>query len=238
MEVLEKAYIVSPYRDERGTYNHTGVDVLSRNGNRGIRAVARGKVIQAENRMMDNFIVNDKSPVSEWAGNYIVLEHANGYISRYNHLAYNSLNVNVGEIVEEGRIMADEGESGYATGVHLDFEVKLNGKFIDPTNYALGKEDLPAYKEPTPIKPCEVEYLNLNAEADTWRIYPMGVSPIVGNECGVLYPSKFGGLSYTVKGYTMNEVAIIETRDYGQVQIFINTPLADLSSTPRYDLVK
>ena len=33
--------------------------------------------------------------------------------------------------------------------------------------------------------------------------------------------SKFGGLSYTIKGYTQENVAIIETRDFGQVQIFI-----------------
>lgn len=235
MEVLEKARITSPYNNDRGTYSHTGVDLISGTSNRSVRAVARGKVIQAENRMMDNFIVNEKSPVSEWAGNYIILEHGNGYTSRYSHLAYNSLNVSVGDIVEEGRIMADEGESGYANGIHLDFEIKLNNEYIDPTDYALGIKDLPDFEEPMPSK-CE--YLNLNPEASTWRIYPMDVAPVVGNECGILYPSKFNGLSYTIKGYTMSEVAIIETRDYGQVQIYINTPLADISSEPHYGLVK
>lgn len=145
MEVLEKAKIVSPYSDNRGSYSHTGVDVLSNVNNRNVRAVARGKVIEVQNRMEDSFIVNQKSPVNLWAGNYVVIEHSNGYVSRYNHLKYNSITVNVGDIVEEGHEFAVEGESGYATGVHLDFEVKLNGKFVDPTQYALGNATLPGY---------------------------------------------------------------------------------------------
>lgn len=82
------------------------------------------------------------------------------------------------------------------------------------------------------------DYLNLNPEADTWRVYPMNVAPVVGNECKKLEPKKFGGLSYTIKGYTMDNVAIIETRDYGQVQIYINAPLASITKRPIYGLVK
>lgn len=152
MEVLEQAKIVSPYSDDRGTYSHTGVDVLSNVNNRNVRAVARGKVIEVQNRMEDSFIVNQKSPTYLWAGNYVIIEHGNGYVSRYNHLKYNSINVQVGDIVEEGHEFAQEGESGYATGVHLDFEVKLNGKFVDPSQYALGQASLPAYEEPKPVE--------------------------------------------------------------------------------------
>ena len=87
-------------------------------------------------------------------------------------------------------------------------------------------------------KPNTTEYLNLNPEADTWRIYPINVAPIVGNECNQLLPKKFGGLSYTIKGYTMDDVAIIETRDFGECQIYINTPLASITKEPVYGLVK
>lgn len=235
MEVLEKAYVVSPYSDDRGTYRHTGVDVLSDTGNFNVRAVAKGKVIEVQNRMEDMFIVNDNSPVELWAGNYVIIEHGNGYISRYNHLEYNSIKCNVGDIVEEGFEFAREGQSGYATGVHLDFEVKLNDNYVDPTEYALGKESLPEYQE-APIG--GTEYLNLSPEADTWRVYAMDVQPIVGNECSTLYPSRFGGLSYTIHGYTMDNVAIIETRDYGQVQIYTAHELASITNEPIYGLVK
>lgn len=233
MEVLEKAKIVSPYSDNRGSYSHTGVDVLSGTGNRSVRAVAKAKVIEVQNRMKDNYIVNQNSPVSEWAGNYIVLEHADGYISRYNHLKFNSIKVSIGDIIEEGTIIAEEGESGYATGIHLDFEVKKDGKFIDPTNYALGQANLPGYSE--------AKYLNLNSNIDTWRVYPMDVAPVVGNECKQLLPSKFGGLSYTIKDYVNENVAIIETRDFGQVQIYIGPETIEkysITDKPLFGLVK
>lgn len=220
MEVLEKAKIVSPYNDDRGSYSHTGVDVLSNVNNRNVRAVARGKVIEVQNRMEDSFIVNQKSPTYLWAGNYVVIEHGNGYISRYNHLKYNSINVNVGDIIEEGHEFAQEGESGYATGVHLDFEVKLNGKFVDPTAYALGQAILPSYEEPKPVEQ-NVQRLQLPKDAEKWRVYPMDKAPVIGNECGFLLPSKFGGLEYDIIGWTRPNVAIIQTRDFGQCQIYV-----------------
>lgn len=152
MEVLQKAYIVSPYNDDRGTFRHTGVDLLSGTSNRGVRAVARGKVIEVQNRMEDSQVVNEKNPVNLWAGNYVVLEHGNGYISRYNHLEFNSIIVKVGDIVEEGQEFSKEGQSGFATGVHLDFEIKCNGQFINPTYYAIGQAFLPPYKDDYKIK--------------------------------------------------------------------------------------
>ena len=90
-------------------------------------------------------------------------------------------------------------------------------------------------------KENNIKYLNLNPEADTWRVYAMNVAPVKGNECKELMPSKFGGLSYTVKGYTQPNVAIIETRDYGQVQIYIGKDVANMFSitdSPVYGLVK
>lgn len=91
-------------------------------------------------------------------------------------------------------------------------------------------------------KPKEVkenkEYLNLHHEADTWRIYKLNVAPVKGNECGFLKPSKFGGLTYTIIRYITDEVVVIITRDYGEVQIYINTPLASITKNPTYNLVK
>ena len=70
--------------------------------------------------------------------------------------------------------------------------------------------------------PKEIEQtLYLPESADTWRVYPLNVAPVVGNECGFLYPSKFFGLTYKIKGWSMENVAIIDTRDYGRVQIYV-----------------
>lgn len=74
-------------------------------------------------------------------------------------------------------------------------------------------------------KPSEpvskVQKLYLPSDAESWRVYSLGVAPTVGNECGFLKPSLFGGLTYDILGWSMDNVAIIETRDFGKVQIFV-----------------
>ncbi|WP_053219874.1 N-acetylmuramoyl-L-alanine amidase family protein [Virgibacillus senegalensis] len=62
--------------------------------------------------------------------------------------------------------------------------------------------------------------LILPADAETWRVYPLGVSPVKGNEKGFLKPSKFRGLEYTIEGSTQTHVYIIETANFGRVQIY------------------
>jgi murein DD-endopeptidase MepM/ murein hydrolase activator NlpD len=231
MEILEKAIITCPFGG-----SHTGTDFISNTGNRNLRALARGKVTKIVNNYPDEQIIND-GDYKNYPGNEIYIEHGNGYVTRYCHIKYNTFNVNIGDIVESGTLIAVEGNSGYSKGTHVHFEVLLNGKAINPTQYGLGQSQLPDYVVPTP-QPSGEKYINLSPEADTWRVYPMNVAPVVGNECKQLLPKQFGGLTYTIKGYTQSNVAIIETRDYGQVQIFIGHPLAEVTDSPKYGLVK
>lgn len=65
------------------------------------------------------------------------------------------------------------------------------------------------------------ETLYLPATAKSWNVYPMDKQPVVGNECGKLLPSKFGGLEYDILGWTTKNTAIIKTRDFGKVQIYV-----------------
>lgn len=143
MEVLEKAYVSSAYGNRNGKI-HNGVDLLSRASNTKIYCPAKAKVLKVINDFPDNQHF-DKAH----GGNELWLEHGDGYITRYCHLKYNSITVKYGDIVEEGTVIAEEGESGYAFGVHLHFEVWKGGnyKYVDPTNYGLGKAQLPGYKE-------------------------------------------------------------------------------------------
>ncbi|WP_309507397.1 N-acetylmuramoyl-L-alanine amidase family protein [Sediminibacillus dalangtanensis] len=62
--------------------------------------------------------------------------------------------------------------------------------------------------------------LYLPADANSWRVYPLGISPVKGNEKGFLRPAKFGGLEYRIEGTTQANVYIIETADFGKVQIY------------------
>lgn len=64
------------------------------------------------------------------------------------------------------------------------------------------------------------KHLHLSASESSWRVYPIGVDPVKGNEVGFLNPKKFGGLTYEILGSTGAHVYIIETSDFGRVQIY------------------
>lgn len=66
----------------------------------------------------------------------------------------------------------------------------------------------------------KIETLYLPASANSWRVYRPSGPYTVGHEIGFLAPSKFGGLSYTVKGNPVKDVYLIDTRDFGRVAIY------------------
>lgn len=63
--------------------------------------------------------------------------------------------------------------------------------------------------------------VTLPASASRWRVYPTNKAPVIGNECGYLYPSKFGGLTYDILATPQTDVVTIQTRDYGKVNIYV-----------------
>lgn len=73
------------------------------------------------------------------AGNYVKIEHENGYATRYLHLKYNSIpdNIVVGAKVAKGDKIGFMGNTGDSYGAHLHFEVWKNEERIDPTPYLL-----------------------------------------------------------------------------------------------------
>ena len=66
-------------------------------------------------------------------GNTVILDHGYGYKTLYAHL-YKSL-VRKGQKVRRSDIIALMGNTGKSTGPHLHYEVRLNGKPVDPRNY-------------------------------------------------------------------------------------------------------
>ena len=64
------------------------------------------------------------------AGNYIIIQHGNGIESIYCHLS--KFFFKPFDSVSAGDAIALSGETGAATGPHLHFAIKVNGKFIDP----------------------------------------------------------------------------------------------------------
>ena len=65
-------------------------------------------------------------------GYYIILDHGNGMETVYGHLLEDSFKVRPGETVTQGQPIARVGQTGYATGPHLHFEVRINGNKVDP----------------------------------------------------------------------------------------------------------
>lgn len=97
---------------------HHGIDLGVQEGTP-INAAAAGQVVFAGEQSC--------------YGEFIIIDHGNGLISRY---AHNSLmEVKVGDWVDAGQEIALSGNTGYSTGPHLHFEVIANGEVVDPLYY-------------------------------------------------------------------------------------------------------
>ncbi len=64
-------------------------------------------------------------------GNFIELRHANGCVTGYGHLRGYARGLRQGQRVAQGQVIGYVGMTGLATGPHLDFSLKINGKFTD-----------------------------------------------------------------------------------------------------------
>ena len=98
---------------------HAGVDVGASSGST-VMAAAGGTVQISE--------------YSSSYGNYCVIYHSNGTTTLYAHM--NSLPiVSVGDTVSAGQAIGYVGSTGWATGPHLHFEIRVNGSTVDPISY-------------------------------------------------------------------------------------------------------
>jgi murein DD-endopeptidase MepM/ murein hydrolase activator NlpD len=97
---------------------HEGIDIAVGNGTP-VVASASGTVI-----------------VAGWMGGYgnlVVVDHGNGIATAYGHNT--SIAVGVGQSVAQGQLIAYSGNTGYSTGPHVHFEVRVNGAAVDPLGY-------------------------------------------------------------------------------------------------------
>lgn len=97
---------------------HTGIDIGVPSGTP-IHAAAAGTVI-----------------VRQWLNGYgytVIIEDGQGVSNLYAHQS--QFNCYVGEQVQQGQVIGYVGETGWATGPHLHFEVRINGKPVNPMPY-------------------------------------------------------------------------------------------------------
>ncbi|MEF9946255.1 MAG: peptidoglycan DD-metalloendopeptidase family protein [Lachnospiraceae bacterium] len=70
---------------------------------------------------------------SNSAGNWVVIDHGNGFVTKYMH--HSSLSVSPGQNVSQGQQLGITGNTGASQGVHLHFQVEVNGRAVNPRNY-------------------------------------------------------------------------------------------------------
>jgi murein DD-endopeptidase MepM/ murein hydrolase activator NlpD len=103
---------------------HTGVDWAAPIGTP-VYAAGNGVVIKAE-----------------WDSGYgrrVEIQHANGYVTTYNHMSGFGRGIAAGVHVTQGQVVGYLGDSGLSTGPHLHYEVIINGNFVDPLAIKLAR---------------------------------------------------------------------------------------------------
>ncbi|MCX7899285.1 MAG: M23 family metallopeptidase [Methylocystis sp.] len=103
---------------------HTGVDWAAPIGTP-ILAAGNGTIIKAQ-----------------WDSGYgrrVEIQHANGYITTYNHMSGFARGVTEGVRIKQGQVVGFLGSTGLSTGPHLHYEVMVNGHFVDPMRVKLAR---------------------------------------------------------------------------------------------------
>ncbi len=111
--------VTSPYGQRWGRI-HSGIDIGVGVGN---------PVVAAK----DGVVILARTGYGGGYGNYLVVDHGGGISTLYAHNS--SLSVGVGARVSRGQQIARSGNTGRSTGPHLHFEVRVNGRPVNPMPY-------------------------------------------------------------------------------------------------------
>ncbi len=110
--------------------NHAGVDLAAPTGTP-VLAASDGRV---------KFV-----GFSGAYGNLVILEHRNGYETRYGHLSAFAAALKTGQRIQQTQVIGFVGATGRVTGPHLHYEVRINGSAYNPQTVQLpSPESLPA----------------------------------------------------------------------------------------------
>lgn len=98
---------------------HPGIDIATSIGTP-IVATADGEVMKS-------------SDTGDGYGKMVQIDHGNGIITIYGHNS--QLLVQVGQVVKKGQVIAASGNTGYSTGPHCHYEIRINGTAVNPSNF-------------------------------------------------------------------------------------------------------
>lgn len=100
---------------------HNGIDFTAPKGTN-IISSGNGKVIRVESK-------------KRGYGKNIIVDHGYGYTTLYGHLS--QIDVKVGDKVTRGQVIGKVGTTGTSTAPHLHYEVRINGKAVNPIDYCM-----------------------------------------------------------------------------------------------------
>lgn len=118
---------------------HLGIDYAAPAGTP-VSAIGAGRVLEAGWRNCG-------------FGNTVRIQHPNGYISYYGHLSRFASGLRPGRRVARGELIGYVGATGTATGPHLDFRIRKDGRFVNfltldlPPAFVLADEDRPLFEQ-------------------------------------------------------------------------------------------
>lgn len=133
----ETEAITSPYGWRRRPYSgqiqfHRGIDY---------GAPIDSPVVAADDGVVIKVVSGCFDFGNRWCGsqfgNWVEIDHGNGIIATYAHLRHNSVTVREGMKVKRNQAIAKVGSSGWSTGAHLDFRLKVNSEYQDPQNFVI-----------------------------------------------------------------------------------------------------
>lgn len=139
---------------------HTGMDIASSDGsyNAYIIASRDGTVTYpSENDTLNCPSNGNLDNCGSGYGNYVMIEHSDGTITLYGHMYEGSITVRSGEQVSQGQVIGKMGSSGRSTGAHLHFEVRSNGKQVNPLNFISESNPYPSKSSSSYINASEVK---------------------------------------------------------------------------------
>ncbi len=118
-----RAKITSRYGNRRDPFtrrlrHHDGIDFSAPYGT-SVLATAHGKVV--------------KAGWNRYLGNMVEIQHQNGLTTLYGHMS--KLTVSKGQNVSGGQTIGKVGSTGRSTGAHIHYEIRKNGRHINPSKY-------------------------------------------------------------------------------------------------------